>query len=157
MGRFQEILDIAEDAVRMTGEDYNIYTPICNALGAMGKTDALRHWRQRRVQVVEAHLRKVPEDVRARTALSNDYATIGRVDDALREINLAISFRPDDASVLYNAACTYCLVEKKPEALSVLRKAHEAGFRDSDWARRDPDLALIHGEPEFDELYPAAS
>ncbi|HKP48345.1 MAG TPA: protein kinase [Pyrinomonadaceae bacterium] len=154
MGRFQEILDVAEEAVRMAGGDYNIYTPICNALGALGKTDLLRHWRQRRVQVVEAHLRKVPEDVRARTALSNDYATIGRTEDALREINLAISFRPDDASVLYNAACTFCLAEKKPEALAVLRQAHEAGFRDSDWARRDPDLALIHGEPEFDELYP---
>ena len=155
MGRYHEILEIAETAVRMVGEDYNIYTPICNALGALGKTDELKHWRMRRVQVVESHLRKVPEDVRARVALSNDYATLNRTDDAMREVNLAVSFRPDDASVLYNAACTFCLMKKKPEALDVLRKAHDAGFRDRDWARRDPDLAILYGDPEFERLYPA--
>ncbi len=157
MGRFHEIVEIADTAVQMAGEDYNIYTPIVNALGAMGKSDQLRHWRMRRLQVLETHLRKVPEDVRARVALSNDYATLERVDDAMREINLAISFRPDDASVLYNSACSLCLMNKKPEALDALRKAHEAGFRDADWARRDPDLALVHDDPEFERLYPAVS
>ncbi|MEK6280834.1 MAG: protein kinase [Acidobacteriota bacterium] len=157
MGRYSEIVDMAETAVQMSGEDYNMYTPIGNALGALGKTDLLRHWRLRRVQVIESHLRKVPEDVRARVMLSNDYASLDRTDDALREVNLAISFRPDDASVLYNAACSYCLMKKKPEALDALRKAREAGFRDSDWARRDPDLALLQDDPEFDRLYPPSN
>jgi tetratricopeptide (TPR) repeat protein len=154
MGRYSEIVDMAETAVQMAGEDYNIYTPIGNALGALGKTDLLQHWRLRRVQVLESHLRKVPEDVRARVMLSNDYASVDRIDDAMREVNLAVSFRPDDASVLYNAACSYCLMKKKPEALDALSKARAAGFRDSDWARRDPDLALLQGDPEFDRLYP---
>jgi non-specific serine/threonine protein kinase len=157
MGRFHEIVDMAETAVRMAAEDYNIYTPIVNALGALGKTDLLRHWRLRRVQVLESHLTKVPEDVRARLALSTDYASIDRMDDALREVNLAVSLRPDDASVLYNAACSFCLLKKKPEALAALSKARAAGFRDSDWARRDPDLALLEGDPEFDRLYPPTS
>jgi non-specific serine/threonine protein kinase len=38
----------------------------------------------------------------------------------------------------------------------VLRKAWDAGFRDPTWARRDPDLALLHGDAEFERLYPAA-
>jgi tetratricopeptide (TPR) repeat protein len=157
MGRFHEIVEMAETAVKMAGEDYSIYTPICNALGALGKTDLLRHWRMRRVQTLEAHLRNVPEDVRARVMLAGDCASLDRIDDALREVNLAVGFRPDDASVLYNAACTYCLLKKKPEALDALRKSHDAGFRDSDWARRDPDLALLQGDPEFDRLYPPSS
>jgi non-specific serine/threonine protein kinase len=37
----------------------------------------------------------------------------------------------------------------------VLRKARAAGFGDSEWARRDPDLAVLHGDPEFERLYPA--
>ena len=155
LGRFHEIIEIAETAVQMAGEDYNIFTPIGNALGALGKADQMRHWRQRRIQTLETHLRKVPEDVRARVMLSIDYASLDRVDDALRELNLAISFRPDDASVLYNAACAYCTLKKKPEALAALGKARAAGFRDADWARRDPDLQLLYGDPEFERLYPA--
>jgi hypothetical protein len=40
--------------------------------------------------------------------------------------------------------------------ICTVRKAWDAGFRDPDWARRDPDLALRHGEPEFEKLYPAS-
>lgn len=154
MDRFHEIVKMAETAVQMSGEDHNMHVPIINALGALGKTDLLRHWRLRRSQLLEKHLRKVPEDVRARVMLSSDYASVDRVDDALREVNLAVGFRPDDASVLYNAACAYCLLKKKPEALATLGKARDVGFRDADWARRDPDLALLHGDPEFERLYP---
>ncbi|HEU5238249.1 MAG TPA: protein kinase, partial [Pyrinomonadaceae bacterium] len=157
LGRFHEIVEMAETAVQMAGEDYNIYTPISNALGALGKSDMLRHWRLRRVQALESQLQKVPEDVRARVMLAIDYGSIDRVDDALREINLAVGFRPDDASVLYNAACAFCLLKKKGEAIDALRKAHAAGFRDSDWARRDPDLTLLHSDPEFDRLYPPST
>jgi non-specific serine/threonine protein kinase len=80
-----------------------------------------------------------------------------RADDSLREVNLAMLLRPDEASVLYNAACAFCKLKRKPEALDALRKAHDAGFGDAGWARRDPDLALLHGEPEFERLYPEAS
>ncbi|HEV2826398.1 MAG TPA: protein kinase [Pyrinomonadaceae bacterium] len=157
MGRFHDIVQMAETAVQMSGEDYNIYVPILNALGALGKTDLLRHWRLRRVQVLETHLRKVPEDVRARVMLASDHASLDRVDDALREVNLAVGFRPDDASMLYNAACVYCLLNQKSDALEALAKAHAAGLRHSDWARKDPDLSLVHGDPEFERLYPPSA
>ena len=39
-------------------------------------------------------------------------------------------------------------------ALRTLRKAWDAGFKDVQWARRDPELTLLHGEPEFDKMYP---
>jgi tetratricopeptide (TPR) repeat protein len=154
-GRYQELADIAELAIQSAGGDYNVYSPITNALGALGKTEALRNVRQRRTQALEAQLRQVPEDVRARIMLSIDYADAGRIDDAMREVNLAMVLRPDEASVLYNAACALCKMNKKADALDALRKAWQAGFGDPDWARRDPDLALLHGDPEFDRLYPA--
>ena len=83
-----------------------------------------------------------------------DDAELGRPDDALRELNLAVTLRANEASILYNAACLYCNLKRKPEALDALRKAWEAGFRDSVWARRDPDLIFLHDDPEFDRLYP---
>ncbi len=153
-GRYQELADIAEPLIQAAGEDYNVYSPIQNALGALGKKDAERNIRQRRTQALEMHLKHVPEDVRARVALAIDHAILHRADDALRELNLAMLLRPDEASVLYNAACAYCHLGRKAEALDVLAKAHEAGFGDADWARRDPDLALLHGDPVFEQLYP---
>lgn len=153
-GRYQEIVDVAEDAIAASGEDYNVYVPITNAFGAMGKDEAKRNMIQRRIAAFENHLRQVPEDARARVLLGADYAELGRENDALRELNLAVTLRANEASILYNAACLYCSLKRKPEALEVLRKAWEAGFRDAVWARRDPDLTILHGEPEFERLYP---
>ncbi|HEY6271285.1 MAG TPA: protein kinase [Terriglobales bacterium] len=153
-GRYQEVLDVAEAAIEASGEDYNVYVPVMNSFGAMGKEEARRNMAHRMIVALENHLKQVPEDARARVLLGANYADLGRVEDALRELNLAVTLRANEASILYNAACVYCGLKKKPEALAALSKAWEAGFRDTVWARRDPDLSMLHGEPEFDRLYP---
>jgi non-specific serine/threonine protein kinase len=144
-----------ELALEAGGEDYNVYVPIMNALGALGKPTEHANILQRRIAALENHLKQVPEDPRARILLGGDYAELGRVEDAMRETTLAITLRTNEASILYNAACTFCLLKKKPEALDALRKAWETGFKDAGWARRDPDLALLHDDPEFQRMYPA--
>jgi tetratricopeptide (TPR) repeat protein len=154
-GRYQELVDVSEAAIAAAGEDYNVYVPIMNALGALGKKDALRNLMQRRIQALETHLRAVPEDARARTQLATGYARVDRIEDATREARFAIVLRPNEPTVLYNAACAFCMMNKKDDAIDTLRKAWEAGFRDTGWARRDPDLALLHDHPEFERLYPA--
>jgi len=156
-GRYQEVADIVEVALEASGEDYNVYVPIVNSLGALGKVDLRKNITTRRIAALENHLKQVPEDARARILLAGDYAELGRVEDALREANLAMTLRANEASILYNAACTFSQLKRKPEALEALRKAWEAGFKDSIWARRDPDLTLLHGDPEFERLYPPAA
>jgi serine/threonine protein kinase/Tfp pilus assembly protein PilF len=156
-GRYQEVVDIAESAIAASGEDYNVYVPIVNSLGHIGKEEAKHNMTLRRIAALEGHLKRVPEDARARIVLGADYAKCGRDDDAMRELNLAVTLRANEASILYNVACVYCLLKKKAEALDALRKAWEAGSKDSVWARRDPDLAMLHGDPEFERLYPEKS
>jgi non-specific serine/threonine protein kinase len=153
-GRYQEVMDVAETAIEASGEDYNVYVPIANSLGALGKTEGARNMTHRLIAALENHLKQVPEDARARILLGGEYAHLARTDDALRELNMAVTLRANEASILYNAACLYCSLEKRTEALDTLRKAWEAGFRDSAWARRDPDLLKLHDEPEFNRLYP---
>jgi non-specific serine/threonine protein kinase len=155
-GRYQEVLDVAEAALEAGGEDYNIFVPIRNAFGAMGNEAGQRQLVQRFVVALENHLKHVPEDARARVLLGGCYGELKRTDDALRELNLAITLRANEASILYNAACVYCVLNRKAEALDALRKAWEAGSKDAVWARRDPDLAMLHGDPEFERLYPEA-
>jgi len=156
-GRFQEVVDVMETALEASGEDYNVYIPIANSLGALGKKEMYQNLLQRRMSALENHLKHVPEDARARILLGTDYAEIGREEDALRELNLAMTMRANEASILYNAACLYSLLKRKPAAMDALRKAWEAGFRDVSHVRRDPDLALLHDEPDFEKMYPLAA
>ena len=156
-GRSQEVMDIAESAIDASGEDYNVFVPIINSLGAMAKKDAKLAMTDRFRAALESHLKHVPEDARARILLGANYANLGREKDALRELNLAVTLRANEASILYNAACVYCDLNKKAEAMDALRKAWEAGSKDAVWTRRDPDLTLLHGDPEFERLYPESS
>jgi serine/threonine protein kinase len=156
-GRYQEILDVMEVALEASGEDYNVYVPVTNALGALGKSELRKNIMQRRMAALENHLKQVPEDARARVLLGGDYAEVDRAEDTLRETGLAITLRANEASILYNAACNYCLLKMKAEALDALRKAWDGGFKDATWARRDPDLTLLHEDPEFERMYPPAT
>jgi non-specific serine/threonine protein kinase len=156
-GRYQEVMDLAEAAIESSGEDYNVYVPIRNCLGAMKKEQTKQKLDERFCLALERHLKQVPEDARARILLGGICAELGREDDALRELNLAVTLRANEASILYNAACVYCLLNRKAEALDALRKAWEAGSKDAVWTRRDPDLTILHGDPEFERLYPETS
>jgi serine/threonine protein kinase/tetratricopeptide (TPR) repeat protein len=153
-GRYQEVVDIMEDALAHAGENYNTTIPIHNALGAMGKTEDLRNYTYREIAILEAQLKKTPEDARVRVLLAGNYASQGRFDDAKREVDLAMALRPDDTMILYNIACTLCEMDKTEDAMVALRKAWEAGYRNPVWTRQDPDLARLHGDPEFERLYP---
>ena len=156
-GRYQEVVDIMEDALAHAGENYNTTIPIHNSLGALGKTEALRNYEFREIAIYEEHLKKVPEDARVRVLLGLDYAIQGRFEEAKREADMAMALRPDDSMILYNTACLFCQMNNIPDALNALRKAWESGYRDAVWTRQDPDLAILHGNEEFERLYPAAN
>ena len=66
-----------------------------------------------------------------------------------------MALRPDDTMILYNIACTLCEMDKNGEAMHALKKAWDAGYRNPAWIRQDPDLAKLHGDPEFERLFPA--
>ena len=154
-GKYDELASLAEEAIEAAGTDYNVYIPIMNALGALGRDEDRRGVRLRLLQTFENHLREVPEDARARILSAGMYAQEGRIDDAVRETTLAMTLRPNEATVLYNAACVFTQIDRRADALEALRKAWEAGYRDAEWTRRDPDLASLHDDPEFQKLYPA--
>jgi len=79
---------------------------------------------------------------------------MGRAEDAVRHLEMAIALRPDDSNVLYNSACTYCVLGKKADALELIRRALAHGYANFDWPQQDPDLNLIHNDPEFVKLFP---
>ncbi len=151
--RWAEALESVGQAIAVNGDDYNVYVPFTNIYEGLGRSEDAAKLREREIVVLEQQLKDVPEDVRARILLAADYAATGRQEDAARELQKAVDLRPHDSNILYNAACTYGVMKRKPEAIEMLRRAKSAGYANPDWIRRDPDLACLHGEPDFETLF----
>ena len=151
-GRFQEVAALTDRALQASGDDYNIYIPLVLSLESLGQKELAKMLRERHVRVLEKQLDTVPEDVRARMLLASNYAAVARKEDALRQLQTAVALRPGDSNVLYNAACTYALLQKPAEGLEMLKRAMKAGWTNVDWISRDPDLISLHDDPEFQRL-----
>jgi non-specific serine/threonine protein kinase len=67
---------------------------------------------------------------------------------------MAVALRPNDSNVLYNSCCCYGVLGKKAEALELLKSALANGYANFDWPRQDPDLSLLHDDPEFQKMFP---
>jgi serine/threonine protein kinase/Flp pilus assembly protein TadD len=154
-GRLQETIELIDKAIEANGDDYNVFVPIVNALQCLGRTQELERYREMEMRSLEHQLELVPEDVRARSLLAADYASLGRTEDAVRHLEMTIALRPNDSNILYNAACSYAVLRKKNEALGLLRRSLAAGYANVDWPRQDPDLESLHADPEFQVLFPA--
>jgi len=151
-GRFEEVAALAERALEANGDDYNTYLPYRNAFGRLGRAKDFENISARLVIVLRQQLEQVPEDVRARILMAVELAGMGEVEETERHLQMAIALRPNDTNVLYNAACTYGVLNRKQEALDTLKKAIECGYGNLEWIKQDPDLLLLRDDPEFRKL-----
>jgi non-specific serine/threonine protein kinase len=147
--RYAEAAEIADKAMEVNGDDYNLYIPYYNALQRMGQIERAHAIAVRHATVLERQLELNPDDIRARILLAARYAELQRGEEAVQHLQVAAALRPNDTNVLYNAACTYGILQRKREAIDTLKQALDAGFGNIDWAARDPDLACLQDDPEF--------
>ena len=150
--RWEEAAALADRAVELSGADYNVYIPFMMAYERLGRIAEARGLRLRHIESLKVHLEQVPEDMRARILLANNFASLGSGSECVRQLNVALELCPHDSNILYNAACTYGILHKKEEALALLQKAVEHGFAAAEYARRDPDLMCLRDEPQFAKL-----
>lgn len=62
----------------------------------------------------------------------------------------ALAIHGGNEGDLYNLACAWGRAGRKADALKSLDRALAAGFTDGEWAKKDPDLKLLHGTPELE-------
>jgi len=148
-GRYEDAAQFAESAMEIVGNDYNALIPLINCMEKLGRIADAERLRTREREVLTDQLQRFPDDVRARILLACDLAIMGQQDEAIQHIKIAVAMRPNDANILYNAACAYGVLKMKKEALDTFRRCVEAGYHNAIWATQDPDLAVIHDDPEF--------
>ena len=71
-------------------------------------------------------------------------------------IETILVHEPRNVMMLYNGACAASRLGRLEEAGSYLMRAIEAGFRDFEHLRTDPDLAAMHGQDVFEAILEAA-
>ena len=47
----------------------------------------------------------------------------------------------------------HVVLRRLERAIEMLKKARAAGYANLDWVKRDPDLACVREEPEFQQLF----
>jgi TolB-like protein/predicted Ser/Thr protein kinase len=150
--RLQEVAALAKRAMEANADDYNMFIPLQSAVEKLGQMEFSNEIRHRLARVLQQQIELVPEDVRARILLSAQHASFGDEAAAIRELEIAVALRPNDSNILYNAACTYGIFQRKEKALEMLKRAVAVGYHNFDWIARDCDLACLHEEPGFKQL-----
>ncbi len=151
-GRFEEAAALTERALEANGDDYNTYIPYQLCMERLGRKKEAEGIRRRIVGVLRQQLEMVPEDVRARILLAANLSYFGDAEESVRHLQTAVALRPNDGNTLYNAACTYGILQRKAEALETLKKAVAAGYGNMNWVAKDSDLDCLHDDPEFQKL-----
>src|ERR1700691_2544631 len=151
-GRYEDAARLAESALEVFKNDYNALIPLINSFECLGRMEDAERLRRREMEVLQDQLQHFPDDVRARILLAADVAIFGDTEGAAMQVKIAVAMRPSDANILYTAACTYGLLKMKQEALDALRRSVEAGYANTDWFKQDPDLRILHDEPEFQKI-----
>jgi tetratricopeptide (TPR) repeat protein len=147
--RLQESAEIADRAIAVSGDDYNVYIPFAQALERLGQADRAEQIDNQLCRALELQIELVPEDARARILLATRYGREKREKEAIEQLAKAIELRPTDPNVQYNAACVYGVMNRPAEALTVLRKVVQLGYSNWDWMARDTDFTCLQGNPEF--------
>ena len=101
---------------------------------------------------IEGVVRRAPDYVEALRILGDDYTRRGRLTEGLSVDEQLARLRPDDATVLYNLACSYSLTARLAEAFNALHRALAAGYSDFKWMAQDPDLEAVRQHPLYDEV-----
>lgn len=101
---------------------------------------------------IEGVVRKDPSFVEALQILGDDYTKRGRFTDGLKVDEQLAVLRPQDATVLYNLACSYSLTGQIDQAFDALLRSLGAGYDDFKWLAQDPDLEAVRKHPRYGEV-----
>ncbi|MFP4282797.1 MAG: TPR end-of-group domain-containing protein [Opitutales bacterium] len=104
------------------------------------------------IEFCESILRQGSEYPEVMEMLAGYYTRAGRVDDGLALDQKLVALEPDNATAVYNLACSLALKDRKIEAVERLREAISKGYDDFKWLMKDGDLRSLHAFPPFQAL-----
>jgi len=157
LGRPEEAVGILERAHRLHPRHYRIASSLIDCYLMLGRREDEQRLLARVREILIETLDREPDNVDARIILAISLAQSGNAAAGIAQAERAIGLTPDDARVRYNAACTFAHAGEAERAIEQLKVM--VGMVPNylnDWVSRDPDLASLHGHPEFVRMFGTA-
>ena len=140
-------------AFSLVGDDARAVSLWEHAWRESGDATVLHEWAGSliRAQRADEALRLPGVDPAAAYACAERVLFIrGAYSEAAQVSEAALTHAPR-ADIAYDAACAYARAHNVRDALRLLERARELGFRDAAYAASDEDLAPLHAEPAFEQ------
>jgi non-specific serine/threonine protein kinase len=119
----------------------------------LGNAEAAQDAALKVIEITSRKLEASLEDVVLLSRLAEGYARFGGKEETHATIRRVLELAPSDGLALYNCACAYALLGEGNQAVVLLRRAFESGFRGVvQSAKADSALESIHAHPEFQRL-----
>jgi len=151
-GKLKSAAELFEKAHRLRTEDYQSLFLAGQCYEGIDLPDEAVTARRRGIEVVEAQLKLNPGDIRALYLGANGLVSLGEVRKGLQWLQRALTLEPDDAMLLYNAACIYAMSGMKNEALNCLEKSVKCGVSQKEWYLNDSNLDSVREDPRFKQI-----
>jgi TolB-like protein/Tfp pilus assembly protein PilF len=151
-GRTDEAIRHYEEAMRLRPEDYQAPLLVAQIYADLGRAADAEAVRRRGVNLAEERLRHEPDDIRAMYMAANGMVALGEVEPGLEWVSRALALAPEDAMLLYNAACIYSLVGRTEQALDCLEREERTGNIQISWYEHDSNLDPLRADPRFQRL-----
>jgi adenylate cyclase len=148
-GKSEEAVTNFQRVVEIRPTFYTGHSDLCQTLDSLGRHEEAKAAARRMVEMMPTYLLQNPDDARGRMHYAHMLCVIGNTEQGKIEAQAAVDAAPDDSVMAYNAACLYGRLGEKRRALDTLRQAINAGVRNFDWMRHDPDLNSVRDDPEF--------
>jgi tetratricopeptide (TPR) repeat protein len=119
------------------------------SIAQFGDDKKLHKAAEEAIPIFQHHLRLNPDDNTAKVELANilDYA--GRIDEAIASAD-TLSLIPElDGFSLYNLSCIYARCSAPDKAITNIRRAADAGYRNIELIKNDSDLTSLRKREDF--------
>lgn len=105
------------------------------------------------IKFYEGIIQKKPDFIEALMALGDLYTKRGLFKEGLRVDEKLVQLRPEDATVLYNLACSYSLLNDLDKALRNIKRSFDCGYTDLLHLEQDRDLVNLRNDERFKEYF----
>lgn len=156
--RYEDAVRYYEKAAGLMEGDLNSASLLISAYTALGDVSSMRRAAQMALKRAEAVLAHDPNNSMVAGYSAYALAALGESERAKSRMERALLIDPENFNMRYNFACALCVyLQEKEAALDLLGPVFDKITESFlPYAKADPDLELLRGEPRYQAMVEAA-